>query len=288
MELLQLKYFVDASETENLSQTAKKFFVPPSAISQSIKRLEGELGVNLFTRQANKIRLNENGVFFAQKVKAALALIDEAKNNVTVSSVAKKINLSIYVNRRLIMQTVERFSKIHPDIEIVTKYLLSPDCEQVDLAISDTPMWNTDMLCEQLLSEDILLAVHKDDPLSKKEVITAQDLANKPFVCTNKNSSLYSITQKISEEMGFTARIVIHSDDPYYIRKCIELGLGVAFVPSISWRGEFSDQVVLKKIGDYKRTTNVYRSKDSYASEHINDFLHLLHNECESELGLIT
>ena len=43
MELLQLKYFRDAAETENFSATAKNFGVPASDISQSIKRLEKEL-----------------------------------------------------------------------------------------------------------------------------------------------------------------------------------------------------------------------------------------------------
>lgn len=286
MELLQLRYFIDTSETQNFSQTAKKFYVPTSAVSQSIKRLEKELGVNLFTRQANKIKLNENGIFFAERIKTALSLIDEAQKNIAEPNGTKKINLSIYINRRIIMQTVEKFSKVYPDIEIVTKYLLSPDTEQVDLAISDTPMWNTNMPCEQLLSEDILLAIHKDDPLSKKDAITPTDLANKPFVCTNKNSSLYSITQKICDDMGFFPRIVIHSDDPYYIRKCIELGLGISLIPSISWRGQFSDQVVLKKIGNYKRTTYVYKNSDRYTSEHIKNFLELLHRECEHELSL--
>ena len=286
MELLQLKYFIDTAETQNFSQTAKKFYVPPSAISQSIKRLEKELGVNLFTRQANKIKLNKNGILFAEKIKNALSLIDEAKKSITNPNDTKKINLSIYINRRIIMQTVEKFSKAYPNIEIVTKYLLSPDTEQVDLAISDTPMWKTDMLCEELLSEDILLAIHKDDPLSKKDIITPETLTNKPFICTNKNSSLYSITKKICDDMGFSPRIVIHSDDPYYIRKCIELGLGISLVPSVSWRGQFSDQVVLKKIGNYKRTTYVYKNSDRYTSDHIKNFLLLLHRECENELSL--
>ena len=48
MELLQLKYFKDAALTENFSHTAKNFYVPQSAVSQSIKRLETELGVELF------------------------------------------------------------------------------------------------------------------------------------------------------------------------------------------------------------------------------------------------
>ena len=284
MELLQLRYFADAAVTQNFSRTAKKFFVPTSAVSQSIKRLENELGVKLFARQANRITLNENGAAFFERIQAALSLIDGAQKSIADSGAARKINLSIFVNRRIIMQTVEKFNREHPDVDIVTKYLISPDDEEVDLVISDVPSWKADMVCEPLLSEDIVLAVHKENKLASVENITPQDLAGEPFVCTNAGSSLYAITHSVCEAMCFTPRIVIKSDDPYYIRKCIELGLGIACIPSISWRGQFSDQVVLKKIGGYKRTTCVYKSRDTYAHRHIQDFLELLFEECRKEL----
>ena len=283
MELLQLKYFIDASETQNFSETAKKFYVPPSAVSQSIKRLENELNTKLFTRQANKIKLNENGILFAERIKTALSLINEAEKIITEQNAAKKINLSIYINRRIIMQAVQRFSKDHPDIEIVTKYLLSPDSNRVDLVISDTPAWKTDMPCEELLREDILLAIPKKNPLSNIDAITPDMLVNEPFICTNEASSLYSITQMICDRMGFKPHIVIRSDDPYYIRTCIELGLGISFIPSVSWRGQFSDQIVLKRVADYKRITYVYKNPCTCANQYIKDFLEILHEECDNE-----
>jgi len=52
MELLQLTYFCDAAVTQNFSKTAQKYNVPPSNISQSIKRLERELSAPLFDRRA--------------------------------------------------------------------------------------------------------------------------------------------------------------------------------------------------------------------------------------------
>ena len=80
MELLQLTYFCDAAETENFSQTAKTYRVPTSNISQSIHRLETELGVLLFDRLANRVSLNDNGRFFYTNIKSALTMIGDAKN----------------------------------------------------------------------------------------------------------------------------------------------------------------------------------------------------------------
>ena len=56
MDLLQLKYFCDSAESQNFSQTARKYQVPPSGVSQSVKRLENELGTPLFERKNNKVK----------------------------------------------------------------------------------------------------------------------------------------------------------------------------------------------------------------------------------------
>ncbi|MBR1838427.1 MAG: LysR family transcriptional regulator, partial [Bacteroidaceae bacterium] len=57
MELRQLKYFVKAAETENFSIAAQECFVVQSTLSQQIKQLEDDLGVQLFERIGKKVSL---------------------------------------------------------------------------------------------------------------------------------------------------------------------------------------------------------------------------------------
>jgi len=52
--------------------------VPQPSISKTIKKLEDELGCNLFDRNEKKISLNDNGKYFYQHIFPALANIDEA------------------------------------------------------------------------------------------------------------------------------------------------------------------------------------------------------------------
>ena len=75
MELLQLMYFCDAAEEENFSHTAQKYQVPPSNISQSVKRLEAELGVKLFDRSANRIRRQRRRYRYCQMQKRRLRIV---------------------------------------------------------------------------------------------------------------------------------------------------------------------------------------------------------------------
>ncbi len=282
MELLQLKYFCDAAETENFTATAKKFYVPTSAVSQSIKRLEGELSTQLFARRANRITLNESGRLFYSSVKEALALLDGAKKQITDDGGSGKIRLSIFINRRIVMQTVERFSRLYPDVDIVTKYTVSPEEEEFDLIVTDAAL-RGGYTGEALLQEEILLALREDHPLAAKTDLTAEDIKGEPFICTNQGSSLYNITQEICADMGFSPHIVIRSDDPYYIRKCIELGLGASLIPAVSWRGQFSERIVLKKIHARKRTTMLYHRIGRHMPKCVERFAEMMREECDAE-----
>ena len=60
-ELYQLEQLLAVSECRTLSQAAEQLHLSQSALSRSMQRLEAELQVNLFTRQKNRIELNECG-----------------------------------------------------------------------------------------------------------------------------------------------------------------------------------------------------------------------------------
>ena len=87
----------------------------------------------------------------------------------------------------------------------------------------------------------------------------------------NAGSSVYQNTLLFCRHLGFSPNIVLQSEDPFYIRKCVELGLGVAFVPALTWRGQFSDQVELRKMGDYVREVCLYRRPESRAHQYAAD-----------------
>lgn len=283
MELLQLKYFCDAAVSENFSLTAKKFDVPPSNISQSVKRLEKEIGVNLFSRRTNRIFLNETGKEFYKKISVALAILSDAVMEASDDANSGKIKICINANRRVVIEAIEKYRRIYPDVEIITSHLVDPSLDNFDIIIDSDNSAFSDYEKRLMISEKIMVAVSKGSKYADTPIINIFDLYDEAFVTMKEKTSLYNLTNSICADFGFKPRIAVQSDDPFYVRKCIEAGLGISFVPSFSWKGQFSDNVVLKELEGYTRNTYIYIDTKKHIPICAKRFIETLLNECNCE-----
>ncbi len=272
MEILQLKYFCDAAKTQNFSKTAKKFLVPPSNISQTIKRLEKELETPLFERQANKIKLNDSGLLFYRNAKSALDLLENAEKSLKKSPEIKTIKINIHITRRVVMEVIENYRKLHPEISFVTVHNTDEMSDEFDIIVTDKEL-DLPYLKTKAAEENFLLA-YNETRFVLNDNITSSELKNLPFITMGESSSIYEHTLRICNRLGFSPNIVLQSEDPFYIRKCVELGLGIAIIPELSWRGQFSEEIALKNIGESKRKIYVYKKYSM--NEDINEFFAML------------
>ena len=281
MEILQLKYFCDAARNENFSKTAQKFMIPPSCVSASVKRLENELGVNLFERSANKISLNETGRKFLDSVSLALNILEKAEKEARETEPLREIRLLVSCSRRIVTECIEKFRQKQKDVSFSLTHKTEQSYSDFDMIVTDAPIKEASEQIE-LFSESFLLAVEKNHPLAKKELILPSDLKKQKFITMQRGSSHHRITEMLCREHGFSPDIAIEIDDPYYMRKYIEMGLGVGFVPTVSWEGMFHENVVLKKVRnmDYQRKTYLVFPK-FISKKHHDSFSDTLINFCK-------
>ncbi len=277
MELLQLKYFCYAAECESFSKTAKHFYVPASGISRTIKRLEEELKTPLFTRTANKIIINEQGKIFYKKVKNALLIIDDAKLQLGYmdDTVKGEIKILILANRRIITGAIEKFRAKYKDVNFIIYHSCYANAKDFDIIVSAEDI-KENFEKKLLLTEDIVLAMSKENILCEKDKISPKDLKMQKYITMSNGSSLYAQSKRICENMGFDPTIVIQTDDPFYVRKYVEINMGVAFIPQISWKGLFSDNIIFKKAGNHKRKTYIFFNKEKYINKATKLFAEML------------
>lgn len=280
MELLQLKYFLEAAKSESFSKVAKKYGVPTSDISQTIKRLETELSAQLFDRSANRIALSEQGRAFLEGARAALDSLERAKARVQdcADGVAGEIHLLALCNRRGVTEVIEKFHALYPQVNFIIRHSGEP--ENCDIIISDTEPGGKGYKKQVLINERVLLAVKKGGEF--ENVKTMRELKGSGFVTMPKYSSQHRMTEKLCEKAGFSPNISIFCDDPFYVRKYVEMGLGATFVPEFSWAGQFSDKIRLLDICNFTRTTYVFISGFSMEKKAVKLFVPMLKESFEA------
>lgn len=275
MELLQLMYFCDAAKEQNFSKTARNFQVPASNISNSIKRLETELGCELFDHSSNKVILNERGKNFYDKIGSALTLIDDAKTEINeeLDEFSGDLYIKCKSNRKLVTHVVKQYINKYPNVNIHLTFG-EAEMKKTDLIIS------YEMNCEYksrtlLLEEDVPIAFCKKHPLAEKPDLSVSDLKGEKFI-----TGLSIETNRFCKEAGFIPNIVLEINDPAYVRDYIEMGFGIGFIPSYSWKGLFTDNIVLRSVGK-TRKTYAYIPKNKYIKRITKEFLKALLKEAQ-------
>lgn len=283
MEILQLKYFKDAAQTENFSKTAQKFTVPTSAVSQSIRRLENEMGTPLFERTSNRISLNEEGRILYQAVCQMGKTLEDTRRLFADhgGELTGEVRLQISCNRRIVSDAIRQFSRMHPKVTFVLVHGASSD-DNFDLVISDDAGLKERYDRTELICEQVAVAFAAGHPLASRASVRVKDLAAERFVTMQAGGRLHHLTQSLCMQAGFYPKIAIQCDDPYYIRRYIEIGLGVGFVPMFSWRGQLPEGLEIRPLKGIYRTTYAYWDPSRYMTKATRQFLELLQQLCSN------
>jgi DNA-binding transcriptional LysR family regulator len=249
MELQQLKYFQVVAKYESMSKAAEILNIAQPAVSQSIKRLEKELGVELFDSEGRKIILNEKGKWLSKKVPKMLEPIENLPDEIGEVSLKPKTKITMLIKSSsvLIPEMLKEFMTINDNVRFHV-YQNESVHQNYDICITSVPLSQevTDGII--LLKEKLLLAIPVESELARKQEITIFDLAEQTFVALEKGKPYTNIAMHYFHQYDFYPTIEFEADSPGMVRGFIEAGLGIAFYPEYTWGVLASNQTVLREI----------------------------------------
>lgn len=278
MEMLQLRYFYESAIAENFSKTAQKYMVPVSSVSASVKRLEQELGTELFTRTGNRVQLNEKGRQFLTVVSGMLSQLDMGVS--ALSAPAQKQTLSILARctRQTIVRHTIEFQKLYPSVSFKMAFEDTPEnYGNYDIIISTASDALDDYQHFQLKKYNVRIEAVETDPLCQRTVTLSQ-LRERPFVTTNTQRGSFEIFAQACKKKGFTPKVFLECDD-YSCRNivvrsgaCLGLTFGSTMSSSLA-------NVQYLSVSDFNEevVSNVYYRQEDYDGN-IKLFLDLLKN----------
>lgn len=259
VEFLQLYYFYESAKTESFALTAKKYMVPTSSVSASVKRLEKEIGANLFDRTSNRIKLNEKGYAFFKtlddvfdKINSTVSSISETnESNVTISILIK-------ARRKWIAELIIEYKQLFPHVNFqISHDSLFSHFEDFDVIIDE----KTDKYSGRdgfLLSvEQICVKASKNHPLAKR-TLSFSDLKDQPFLISQKGSRMWQLLDKAALRSGFVPHVAIESNDRQCIVRYIESGMGLFLGSRRALLDESEKNLTALNITDFNETQSVY------------------------------
>ena len=126
MELQQLQYFMVAAQYEHITKAANSLHIAQPALSQSIKRLEQELGVKLFDRRKGGITLSAPGKLLVEELKPIMKSLDDLPKK--LADTARKQHMTIHINvlaaSVLVTNCIIAYKEKHPDVNF--QFVQSP------------------------------------------------------------------------------------------------------------------------------------------------------------------
>lgn len=284
MNLTGLKYFVSVASLGSVTEAARAAFVSESAISKTIRQLEEEIGVKLFDRQGRTIKLNQQGKIFYSYVSDSLSLLSRGINAVKTNSAEEngQINVLFTVGSPLIPIIALKMQKSLPNVSlnIHQRTTFAKDLKQFDFVISSHKIKNFTAI--PLLREEILIGWKKSF-MHKKKFFLASELKNFTFVGENDETELQQTVNQFLVSNDIKLNFKYQSDEPATVREMIVAGLGMGFIPKVTWGNYFtnSNSIDIARILPNSPHRTIYLNTPHQT---LNDTQRLFSNEIASVL----
>jgi DNA-binding transcriptional LysR family regulator len=192
VELRQLHYFVVVAEELHFRRAAERLHIAQPSVSQQIRRLEDELGVELFDRDRRGVTITPAGSVLLEEARATLAQAARAADRARAAAAGERGRLRLNLTRSspagLPGQIVEAFRERYPDVELVLDIgQTSAHVDQlrrgtIDIAFVRPPLRDPELDEIELAREPLVCVLPRGHRLARRQLVKREDFRREPLV----------------------------------------------------------------------------------------------------------
>ena len=211
MELRVLQYFLAVTREQSISGAAEALHLSQPTLSRQLREMEEELGKQLIIRGNRRITLTEEGIILRKRAEEIMELVRKTENEITLSNNYIAGDITVGAGEtdgvRFLTKTAKALQDDFPDIHF---HIISGDgisvCENLDRGLIDfglvfgevdTSKYN---MLKVPYKDTWGVLMRHDTDLAEKEVITSEDLQDKPLILSRQRSSKSSLIKWLGKK----------------------------------------------------------------------------------------
>ena len=244
MELRHLRYFVAVAEELNFTRAAQRMCTVQPSLSQQIKDLEAEVGVQLLTRTNRKVELTLEGEAFLKEALLCLEHAEKAINDARKIANIQKDQLNIgfvpVAEMKVFPYIMPNIRAHFPSLKIHFHSLT--DAEQfralkkgtIDIAFTRYPDASEELAHIQVFQEPLALIIPKSSSVADQRHISIKSFNQQDFVISDEDASpqLHKIIQDFFKSSKLNVNVVQKSTNILLNVNLVGMGVGWSLVPA--------------------------------------------------------
>ena len=290
MDIRQLQTFVSLIDNDfNVSRTAESLFLVQSAVSQQIKRLEQELGFDLFNRKGKRLTgLTPFGLKVESQARDSLKAVKNinriADDQRSLDHGVLRIGCTHTQARYVLPPVIGQFNRAYPDIELQIhqgnpRQLVEWTCHDlVDFSICTEELADSRELdsiaCYQWNRS---LITRLDHPLQSKKTISLRDLCSYPIITYVAGFTGRRTFNETFARAELEPNIVLSAADTDIIKTYVHDGLGIGVVASMAYDRKLDGELAARSLDHLfpAETTRIAFQKSKYIRRFQQTFIDL-------------
>jgi DNA-binding transcriptional LysR family regulator len=245
MELRHLRYVVAVADEGSFTHAASKLNIAQSPLSQQVRQLEREIGVQLFTRTTRSVTPTYAGLVFCERARRLLAESDGAAEAARKADRGELGELGIgftgSATYELLPTLVRAYADRHPEVALrVHSDMVTPQqVEQIldgrlDVGVLRPPVNAPGVAVETIRQDPVVVLLASRHRATAHREIDLTELRDEWFIAfpADPPSTMYSIMQSACRNAGFTPRVRQVVADSSALVAMVAADMGVALVPA--------------------------------------------------------
>lgn len=241
VRLEELFHFLELVREQNVTRAAEALSMTQPALSRSLARLEGGLGIELFDRDGKRLRLNRFGEILAPHAARIVSEFDDARARISALKSPDTGVVSLaYVTSFgswLVPSLVKNYQELFPDVRFLLAggpadgVLDAVRSGGADVGFLSPRPTADDVAWTELTEETLVLSLATEHPLSSRSTIMPEDFDGLELVSLKSEFGLRQITDQYLTDIGTNARIVLEATEIPSMRAMAATGTVAAITP---------------------------------------------------------